>query len=341
MTNIGGRTNETAAEQEGGALSTAEAAAMVTRLEGTGDYKVLRRLAPLPLLRGDHRATTGLRCAIVVDTETTGLVMPGNAAGLPPSEVVSLAMVAIAYDSANGEIKGSIGHWHALREPSHPIPPAATAVHGLTDADVRGRKIDVYDIADFIALAATVQNDCEFTERDEERLPLLIAHNAAFDRQMVEHLWPQATSFLPWTCTQTQVPWARYGFEGLKLSYLAVSAGFFYNDRHSAAADADATVELLRQPLGGRTALARLREAAQQVTHRLYVQTRYDRQTIAALKQRGYRWSGGGDGRPRAWYWDGEQAGLIIEQAWLADVGLDGPQELRTIDCFNRFSCRE
>ena len=319
-------------------LSAAEIAALVTALAATGDHRVLRRLVPLPL----HRCgkDDGLRCAIVVDTETTGTMLPGTEpAGTAPSEIVALGMVAFAFDPVDGEIKGSIGRFHAYREPSHPIPPAATKIHGITDDDVRGRRIGQHEVADFIAMsAAAVQDGVVFGSRAEEQLPLIIAHNARFDRHMMEHYFPDVVTDLPWTCSQTQVPWAEYGYEGVKLFYLGVHAGFFYGARHSALADADAVVELLRQKLGGRTAMARLREAARQDTIRIYVTTSYNADVIASLKARGYRWSPGAQGRSRAWFWEGAE-GCDAELAYLNSARHKNIEVIR-VDCFDRFSVR-
>lgn len=209
-------------------LSAVETAALVTSLEATGNFRVLRRLVPLPLLRGQSRS--GLRCAIVLDTEATGLILPvgarprpvaSNQPGdsreksgdptsrdlqpsknvAPPSELISLGMVAVAYDPADGEIKGAIGRFHRLREPSHPIPEAATRIHGIRNEDVRGCTITATEIAEWIAMTTSaVQGGVEFGSRDEERLPLIVAHNAAFDRPMVEALFPEPFIDLPWAC---------------------------------------------------------------------------------------------------------------------------------------------
>ena len=222
---------------------------------------------------------------------------------MPVSEVVSIGMVAVAYDPADGDIKGAIGRFHKLREPSHPIPEAATKIHGITNEDVRGCIITAGEVATWIAeTTAAVQDGVVFGSRDETRLPLIIAHNATYDRNLLEALFPEVFAHLPWACSHTQVPWADHGYEGTKLAYLAMHAGLFYGARHSALADADAVV-VLRQRLAERYAMALLREAARKDTSRLYVTTSYNPKTIADLKARGYRWSSGEAGRPRAWYW--------------------------------------
>ena len=176
---------------------------------------------------------------------------------------------------------------------------AATKIHGITNEDVRGCTITAAEIAEWIALTtAAVQDGVEFGSCNEDKLPLIAAHNAGFDRPMVEALFPEIFAHLPWACSHTQVPWADHGYEGTKLAYLAMHAGLFYDARHSALADADAVVELLRQRLGERSAMAILRDAARQDTSRIYVTTSYDPKIIAELKARGYRWSPGDVGPP-------------------------------------------
>ena len=60
------------------------------------------------------------------------------------------------------------------------------------------------------------------------------------------------------------------------------------------------------------------------------------------LKQRGYRWNGGEDGRPRAWYRDLDRDLVAEEEIFLADKVYDGDcrHERVRIDYSNRFSDR-
>lgn len=67
------------------------------------------------ILRAEKYITTG---AYILDTETTGL---GDA------EIVEIAIIR-----ADGTVM-----LNRLVQPSRPIPSAATAIHGITDADVK------------------------------------------------------------------------------------------------------------------------------------------------------------------------------------------------------------
>jgi DNA polymerase-3 subunit epsilon len=60
------------------------------------------------------------------------------------------------------------------------------------------------------------------------------------------------------------------------------------------------------------------------------------------LKQRGYRWNGGEDGRPRAWYRDLDRDLVAEEELFLAEKVYGGEcrHERVKIDYSNRFSDR-
>lgn len=104
-----------------------------------------------------------------------------------------------------------------------------------------------------------------------------------------------------------QVDWQAEGFEGAKLAYLSMEAGFFY-DRHRAANDCLAAIELLarRLPVSGGLALSQLLERARRPSWRIWAeQAPYDLKDH--LKARGYRWNGEGTPNPKAWCIDVEE----------------------------------
>lgn len=253
----------------------AELERMAQALEASGQYRVLRKLEPLP----SRPAPTGvtLRQGVILDVETTG-VDPAR------DEIIEIAMVPFTYGT-DGEVYEVLPPFQALRQPSKPITAEITRITGITNEMLEGKVMDARDLAAVIAPAA-----------------LIIAHNAAFDRKFVERFC-EAFSAKAWACSMREVAWAEEGFEGVKLAYLAASCGYFY-EKHRAASDCEATLELLRRRLGsGRTALDHLLESARKPSWRIWAENSpFDLKDL--LKARGYRWNGDANGLPKSWYVD-------------------------------------
>ncbi|MBS0989736.1 3'-5' exonuclease, partial [Acetobacter okinawensis] len=98
-------------------------------LEATGAYRVLRRIAPLPLETHVPRDQT--RVGLFLDLETTGLDPACH-------EIIEFGMVPFVY-TLDGRILGTLPAFNRLREPSHPIPPDITALTGITQERVAGK----------------------------------------------------------------------------------------------------------------------------------------------------------------------------------------------------------
>lgn len=260
---------------------------MITALEAEGDFRVLRRLQPSePMKVVPH----GLRRAVLVDVETTGLDANRD-------EIIELAMVPFFY-SMNDEIVGVGEAFSALRQPTSPIPAEVTKLTGIDDAMVAGKAIDSAEVAAFAG--------------DN----LIVAHNAPFDRGFLEKFCP-ALMRNPWACSMSEVRWADEGFESSKLAYLALSSGFYY-DRHRAVHDCHAVIELLSRtlPVTGGGALATLLASARGRTVRCWAENSpFESKDL--LKQRGYRWNGDDNGQPRAWWIDVREADFESEKTFL------------------------
>lgn len=287
---------------------------MAAALETSGRYRVLRRLEPRVAVSPPEGART--RLGLFVDVETTGLD-PGR------DEIIELAMVPFSY-GLTGEIYSVGEPFQELRQPSVPIPSEITAITGIDDAMVAGRSIDPGEVAHFAAPAA-----------------LIVAHNAAFDRRFLERFCDVFTT-KPWACSMSQVDWAAEGYEGVKLSYLASGAGFFY-ERHRATHDCLAAIELLAMPLprSGTSGLAQLLERARTPSWRIWAENSpFDLKDI--LKARGYRWNGDDNGLPRAWYIDVGDPQKDAELSFLQSEIYQRDVELlvRRIDAYDRFSNR-
>uniref|UniRef100_UPI00034A9322 3'-5' exonuclease n=1 Tax=Methylobacterium sp. B34 TaxID=95563 RepID=UPI00034A9322 len=148
-------------------------------LEGTGNYRVLRRLEPLVGCSEPPDEPTFI--GLVLDVETTGIDFASD-------EVIQVGMLKFEY-GASGRIYRVLDTFNQLHRPSRPIPPEITRLTGITDADVEGHRIDDATVQAMAADAAVV-----------------IAHNANFDRQMCEPRWPVFRE-KNWACSLNQIPW--------------------------------------------------------------------------------------------------------------------------------------
>ena len=295
-------------------MNASDAEAIAVELEGHPDYRVLRRLdvtRERPALEG---AT--VRRAAIVDTETTGT-------DASVDKVIELAVVVFEYCHASGAVGRVTGSYDGLEDPGAPIPPSSTAIHGITDAMVAGRKIDDAAVARLLGGVGVV-----------------IAHNAGFDRKFLEPRLPVFAS-LPWACSWQEVPWSDAGIESSKLEYLAYRCGFFY-EGHRAEADCLALLEVLRRPFGesGGTALKLLLDSARAPSFRLWANGS-PFESKDALRKRGYWW----DAPKRCWSCEVRSREAVqAELAWLKDNVFGGRTvtlDLDEFDAKTRYSGRE
>jgi DNA polymerase III subunit epsilon len=170
---------------------------------------------------------------------------------------------------------------------------------------------------------------------------VIIAHNASFDRKIAERFWPLFTD-MHWACSATGVDWKAQGFSGAKLDYLLAGCGLFHG-AHRALDDCHAVLEVLarKTPRAGKSGLALLLERARRTTHRIWAENS-PFELKDELRRRGYRWSDGSDGQPRAWYADVEDNDLESELMYLRAEIYQRDTEIayRTINARDRYSSR-
>ncbi len=283
--------------------------------EHRSTWRLLRRLC-LPATLADPSPGATVVEGLVVDTETTGLQQQRD-------EVIQLALIPFRYDRDTGQVL-SIGLDEAyvgLREPSVPVSPAALAIHGIGADALRGQTIDDGRVQELAEAAR-----------------LVVAHNANFDRPLVEKHWP-VFARCNWGCSVRGVNWAGYGAGSASLSALATRYGFFF-DSHDAMEDARATLALLTRTLPDqRQVLAAVRESALR-TDWLVRAVDAPHEANTRLRERGYRW------RPRTepgggswWTVTGE---VEAEQDWLREAVYGGRDNsvVTRITAANRHSAR-
>lgn len=277
------------------------------RLEAHPDYRVLRRLEPDPR---SAEAGPRFRRALYVDVETTGVDATRD-------RIIELAMVLFGYD-AEGRVTGVEERFDQLEDPGRPIPPEITALTGIRDEDVEGRRIDEGRVLDLVT-----------------RADLVVAHNAAFDRAFLE---PRLSVFAeqPWACSANDVPWRAVGMESRKLEFLAYRAGVFY-DGHRAENDCLAGVHVLAQdlPALGGTAMAALLQAARR-TDVLFRAVGSPFETKDLLKARGYRWRADA----KVWWRHVPADQADAERTWLAQEIYRGRSRAEEVEvtAYRRYS---
>jgi DNA polymerase III subunit epsilon len=158
--------------------------------------------------------------AAFVDVETTGLSRASD-------EVVEFAIVSFWFRWDNGQVVQVADRYVGLREPSIPIPAAASRVHGLYMKHVKGKVLDRARILKIVAAA-----------------DLLIAHNASFDYAFVTRLFPEAAQ-KPWFCSMNGVNWRAKGYESKGLQQLLSAHRISPGSAHRAGSDVEAAIKLL------------------------------------------------------------------------------------------------
>ena len=191
---------------------------MVKHLKATGCYRVIRKYEPRD--RYSNPDASRKKKVMVVDVETTGLDPEQD-------KIIDLGFVRANFDPETGKLYDVIERYSGFEDPGIPIPDEVTRLTGITDADVAGARLDDERIKSALA-------DSHF----------VIAHNAAFDRNMIERRFPEAASRW-WGCSMSEGPWDALMTGSRKLEWLMYQLGEMFYEAHRAQADAEVTLHLL------------------------------------------------------------------------------------------------
>lgn len=278
------------------------------------DYRVTRPFTPRTFYCDDSPPATLLKAAIL-DTETTGI----NSA---TDKVIELGIVIVEYCPDTGQVYRVLETYNELEDPGIPIPSESIKIHHITDDMVRDKKISD-------AVVETLMTD----------VSLIIAHNATFDRGVVEARFPFFQE-KAWACSFAQIPWKTEGFGSAGLEFLAYRCGFHFNG-HRASIDCHALLEVLQYalPVSGIKGLKVLVDKAAGLPDlKLWaLNTPFD--SKEKLKVRGYRWHV----ERRTWHKTISNEMLEDEIDWLRAEVYDNRSfklEHEKIDAYNRFSIR-
>lgn len=169
---------------------------------------------------------------IILDTETTGLVLPSAAALATQPRIIDLA--AIKIDARTGE---EVARFHTLLDPQTPLDADIQRITGYRDSDLVGAPV-------FVTVLAKLQR---FFLGEWS----VLAHNWPFDKAMLQHELERCDSALafPWPPLQlcTVQLYSAEFVKNPKLTELyAAKCGRKLEQRHTAMADAEALLEIVR-----------------------------------------------------------------------------------------------
>ena len=258
----------------------------VNQLNESGEYRILKKLDLNQTYNEDDGSDK--KIAIFLDTETTGT-------NVEEDQIIELGMVAFEYNPNSGKIFRILREFNELEEPSIDIPEEATQVHGITIEMLKGKKINDNDVKEYIDDAV-----------------IILAHNAPFDRQMVEKRFPFFKD-KHWGCSMRDVSWKENGHKIRILEFLAYKYGYFF-EGHRATIDCFAAIHLLSKklPESGLLVLKDLIDNARQSTNRI-VATDAHISIKDKLKAHGYEWNP----KARIWYLDARENTTESELEWL------------------------
>ena len=279
------------------------------------DWKLIRKLH-LPQKYNDA-SSEEVKKGIVLDVEATGL-------SIGYDDVIQLALLPFEYEVSSGKIINinKDKAFNSMREPRVPISEEASLITGITNEMVLNKTIDSKSVEKII------------NETD-----LVIAHNASYDRPMVEQHW-DCFKNVSWACTFKSINWLEEGFSSAKLELLGINYGWFY-EGNDAFNDCEACLALLSETLPKRneTVFSVLREYATKPNYLIKaIDAPYDKRTI--LRRNGYRWRPADQLNGKVWWTEKEnyeeEINWLNKEIYKREINIP----IKRITALNRYSDR-
>jgi DNA polymerase-3 subunit epsilon len=276
-------------------------------LNQSGDYQVLAKLQPQTEFNAPSPGGTHKVC--VIDTETTGL-------DTDKCEIIELGYQIIEFDS-QGNFYQVLASKNFLNEPDGEISAEITKVTGITAEDVAGHAIPWQEV-----------------EQDMADVSLCVAHNAGFDRPVVER-YNQAFVNKIWGCSASQISWMEVADVGSRSQeMLCWKVGQFFYGAHRALDDVQALSKLLSCKVTAEqvTVFSFLLKAVR-LSKSMVKATGAPFDIKDALRSRGYRWNVG----ERVWQKVIDDSKLQDELGWLIEHQTPNPDviKLKATDTFS------
>ncbi|WP_321326585.1 3'-5' exonuclease [Thiomicrorhabdus sp.] len=277
------------------------------QLNQSEDFQVLNKLIAKTEFNPPTAESTHKVC--IIDTETTGL-------DTDVCEIIELGYQIIEFDS-HGNFYKVLSAKNYLNEPDGEITAEVTQVTGLTMDDVKGHKIPWQEV-----------------EAEISQVQLCVAHNAGFDRPVVERYSDIFINKI-WGCSVAQIDWLKQAHVGSRSQeFLCWKVGQFFYGAHRALDDVQALTQLLSCPISENKvpAFSFLLEAVRQ-SKSLVKATGAPFDIKDDLRSRGYRWNVG----ERVWQKVLDDSKLQDELAWLIEHQTPNPNviKLKATDSFS------
>lgn len=186
------------------------------------EYHRTGRVTHTPTSMLDHPSP---RKVVILDVETTGLDKNNE-------EITEIALLTGQVDANTGTLISVEDVYWSFNDPGKPISEQVKKITGISDEDVRNQSPDMQRIAQ------AFMGD-----------PVVIAHNASFDRPFVDRLLANhgISTELHWGCSVHDVNWLEeLGTTSRGLEFLLFKSGYFY-DAHRAWADVLALAWLVKE----------------------------------------------------------------------------------------------
>ena len=280
-----------------------------TKLDSKPIWKV-------PTLIGFNERPVGqkpLPVVCIIDTETTGL-------DTATDELIELGYLLIEYDHKTGLFYDVVKKFNEFQEPSKPLDPEITRITGITDEMVKGKTINWDEVA-----------------ADVRKARLLVAHNAQFDRKMLERSH-DVFKDSHWACSVNDIDWSAEGEKGRSQEWLVYKLAESYYDAHRAVDDVNALAFLLSH---------RSVTSSETYFNKLLATARKDQYIIRALgstfsekddlKKMGCRWDGDG----KVWWIKASDEDRDQVEQQMREAAPNSVPQVKKINALDRYSVRD
>ena len=231
-----------------------------------------------------------------LDIETTGLDKEED-------KIIEIAIKCIEITKENGLDIHVIDAYESFQDPGVAIPKESIKIHGITDDMVKNQSID-----------------WEYVENIFNKAPLIVAHNAQFDRSFVD-LNLELSKNKIWACSINDIDWESKGFKAYKQELLAIWHGFYY-ESHRAMMDVDALIHLVTHSsyIENKPIVELIQNAKKPLCRVEATYAKFEYKNL--LKKRNYRWynADNGNRNDNVWYKLIQHNDIDHESCWVVPV---------------------